>query len=215
MFFGSLRLCVRTMPQKSSIFEKTYQDYLTRIADLDLKEFEEKLGIQVAEGNAVIPFFGRPYTVSGQGIQDPEGRKPHLSTCVILCKYLLMCPSYQPRDTNWVTFKDFKDAAPLINSFAATVTNPLSRMFSGRPSALENAGAKLGGYSPAETFPYDVSIQFDALPRIPVLLLFNDRDEEFPAQCSVLFEKRTEAYLDMECVAMAGMLLYNYLSDLA
>ena len=203
------------MSQKSPIFEKTYQDYLTQIADLDLKEFEEKLGIQVTEGSAIIPFFGRPYTVSGKAIQGPEGRKPHLSTCVILCKYLLMCPTFEPRETNWVTFKDFKDAAPLIKSFATTVTNPLSRMFCGRPSALENAGAGLGGYSPAEIFPYDVSLQFDALPRVPVLLLFNDRDEEFPAQCSVLFEKRTEAYLDMECVAMVGMLLHNYLSDLA
>ncbi|MGD8762104.1 MAG: DUF3786 domain-containing protein [Desulfobacteraceae bacterium] len=47
------------------------------------------------------------------------------------------------------------------------------------------------------------------------MLLFNDKDEEFPAQCSVLFERRTENYLDMECVAMVGMLLYNYLSDLS
>ena len=57
-------------------------------------------------------------------------------------------------------------------------------------------------------------MQIDALPRIPLLLLFNDRDEEFPAQCSVLFEKRTEAYLDMECVAMVGMLLCEYLKAL-
>jgi hypothetical protein len=201
--------------KRSPIFEKTYQDYLAQIADLNFTEFEDRLGIQVIEGKAIIPFFGRPYTVSGQGIQGPEGRKPNLSVCVILCKYLLMCPPDEPRETNWVSFRDFKDAAPLINSFATTVTNPIAEMFSGRPSALERAGEKLGGYSPVETFSYDVSMQFDALPRIPVLLLFNDRDEEFPAQCSVLFEKRTEAYLDMECVAMVGMLIYNYLSRLA
>jgi hypothetical protein len=46
---------------------------------------------------------------------------------------------------------------------------------------------------------------------VPVLLLFNDSDDEFPAQCLVLFERRTEKYLDMECVAMVGMLLYEYL----
>jgi hypothetical protein len=197
--------------EKSPIFEKTYHDYLTRIADLDLKNFEDKLGIRVSESKAVIPFWGRPYTVSAHGIQGPEGRKPHLSTCVILCKYLLMCPSHAPRAADWVTFKDFKDAAPLIHAFATTVTNPISKMFSGRSSALESACQKIGGYPPAETFSYDVCIKFDALPRIPLLLLFNDRDEEFAAQCSVLFEKRTEKYLDMECVAMLGMLLYEYL----
>ena len=199
--------------EKSPIFEKTYQDYLAQIADLNLIEFEDRLGIEVIEDKARIPFFGRPYTVSRQGIQGPEGRKPHLSTCVILCKYLLMCPPSAPQETNWVTFKDFKDAAPLIHSFATTVSDPIARMFSGRPAALESACKNIGGYPPAETFPYDVGIQFDALPRIPLLLLFNDRDEEFPARCSILFQKRTEAYLDMECVAMVGMLLYNYLSD--
>ena len=66
--------------EKSPIFEKTYHDYLTRIADLNLKEFEDRLGIQVSEDKAVIPLWGRSYTVSGQGILGPEGRKPHLST---------------------------------------------------------------------------------------------------------------------------------------
>ena len=198
--------------KKSPIFEKTYQDYLAQIADLNFIEFEDRLGIQVTEGKAHVPFFGRPYTVSGQGILGPEGRKPHLSTCIILCKYLLMCPPTEPRETSWVTFKDFKDAAPLIHSFATTVTNPIAKLYSGRSSALESACKKIGGYPPPETFAYDVCIQFDALPRIPLLLLFNDRDVEFSAQCTLLFAKRTEAYLDMECVAMLAMQLYGYLS---
>jgi hypothetical protein len=42
-------------------------------------------------------------------------------------------------------------------------------------------------------------------------LLFNDADEEFPARCTVLFEKRAEHYLDMECLAMVGMRLFEYL----
>ena len=197
--------------KKSPIFEKTYQGYLTQIADLDFTKLEDLLGIQASGNGAIINFFGKPYEVSGSGISGPEGSKPHLSTCVILCKYLLMCPPYEPLGTSWVTFNDFKDAAPLINSFATTVTNPLAKLYSGRSSALESACKKIGGYPPVETFPYDVSIQFDALPRIPLLLLFNDRDEGFPAHCSVLFEKRTESYLDMECVAMVGMLLCEYL----
>jgi hypothetical protein len=54
-------------------------------------------------------------------------------------------------------------------------------------------------------------MQFNALPKIPVLMLFNDTDDEFPAQCAVLFERRAEKYLDMECLAMVGMLLFEYL----
>ncbi|MBW2248424.1 MAG: DUF3786 domain-containing protein, partial [Deltaproteobacteria bacterium] len=34
---------------------------------------------------------------------------------------------------------------------------------------------------------------------------------EFPAHCSILFERRAEKYLDAECLAILGMLLSVYL----
>ena len=65
--------------EKASIFEKTYQDYLAQIGSLDLNALQDKLGIQVSEDKAIIPFFGKPYTVSPDGIDGPGGKKPHLS----------------------------------------------------------------------------------------------------------------------------------------
>jgi hypothetical protein len=73
----------------------------------------------------------------------------------------------------------------------------------------------LNGHPPAADFPYDLSLQFSALPKIPVLMLFNDADEEFPARCAVLFERRAEKYLDMECLAMVGSLLFEWLKQIA
>ena len=59
--------------------------------------------------------------------------------------------------------------------------------------------------------PYDVALAIPALPRVPLHLLFMDADDEFPAQCRILFERRAEAYLDMECLAILGWLLSDYL----
>ena len=44
--------------QKSPIFEKTYQDYLAQIADLDFTELEDLLGLQASGNGAIINFFG-------------------------------------------------------------------------------------------------------------------------------------------------------------
>ena len=110
-----------------------------------------------------------------------------------------------------MSFKDFKDAGPLVRAFYNTVTHPIAETFSGRLAELENAGAKIGGYAPVDTLSYDFSMRFDALPRVSLLLLFNDKDDEFPAQGSVLFEKRAEKFLDMECLAMVGMLFFEFL----
>lgn len=199
------------MTEKSKVFEQTYEDYLSQIAKLDFNFIADTLGAKVDGENIIVPFFGKSYRVSSRAITDPSGRKPHLSICVILCKYLLMCPLIEPLGGRWMAYKDFKDAAPLVQAFSNTVTRPLSETFSGRLAELEKCGRKIGGYTPGEEFPYDLGMQFDALPKVPLLLLFNDQDDEFPAQCSVLFEKRTEKFLDMECLAMVGMLFFEYL----
>ena len=46
---------------------------------------------------------------------------------------------------------------------------------------------------------------------IPIIILYNDADEEFSAKCSVLFESRAEKYLDAECLAMIGWQLFSHL----
>ena len=197
--------------EKKHIYEQTYKDYLARIAELDFHVLADKLGIQLDGGHVIIPFFGKPYRVSARGISDPSSRQPHLSVSVILCKYLLMCPMIEPLAGNWMSFKDFKDAGPLVRAFYNTVTHPIAETFSGRLVELEKAGEKIGGYAPADVLSYDFSMRFEALPKVSLLLLFNDKDDEFPAQGSVLFEKRTEKFLDMECLAMVGMLFFEYL----
>ena len=199
------------MAEKSQVFDQTYEDYLSQIAGLDFNFIADTLGVKVDGGDVIVPLFGKSYRVSAQSITDSSGQKPHLAICVILCKYLLMCPMIQPLGGSWMAYKDFKDAAPLIQAFSNTVTRPLAETFAGRMAELESSGKKMGGYTPGEEFPYDLCLQFDALPKVPLLLLFNDQDDEFPAQCGVLFEKRTEKFLDMECVAMVGMLFFEYL----
>jgi hypothetical protein len=54
-------------------------------------------------------------------------------------------------------------------------------------------------------------MQFDLLPLAPLVLLFNDYDDNFIAQCILVSEKRDGKYLDAECLAMAGKLLYENL----
>ena len=60
---------------------------------------------------------------------------------------------------------------------------------------------------------YDISLTFDFLPRIPVLLRFNDKDSEFPAQCAIMFPQSAETFLDMECMAIGGTLLAGTLTQ--
>jgi hypothetical protein len=201
----------KNMTTKQTVFEKTYEDYLAQIGGIDLNCVKQNLGVEVEGNEIIIPLFGKPFNVSEKGIADPSGKKPTLDICVILCKYLLLCPDVLPRDKEWVSFRGLKDSGPLTKYFANDVERAISTYFAGKPGKMEEACKALGGYIPAIEVTYDLSMQFDALPKVPVILLYNDADDEFPAKCSVLFERRAESYLDAECIAMLGRLLFAWL----
>lgn len=195
------------MKEKSPVFEENYQYYLDRIGAIDLAARADVLGAHVEADGLVIPFFGAIYRVSATGIIGPDGLRPSYSICIVLFKYVLLCPESVPVKGAWASFKDFRDAGPLVVFFANEVEALIAQNFQGKAALLASAAEKLGGRTPDAGFSQDLSVQFDPLPRVSMLMLFNDRDEEFPAQCSVLFERRTEAYLDMESVAVLGHIL--------
>lgn len=202
------------MTAESSVFEKTYKDYLEQIGRLDLKSIEGKLGIEVDETEAIIPLLGRSYKISKEDIIGPSGDRPSFEVCVILCKYLLLCPDSPPQDRRWMSYRDLKDSGPLTNYFENDVEKAISERYAGQKDLLKRICDKLGGFPPEmEGLSYDISMQFRLLPMVPLLMLYNDPDEEFPSKCSVLFERRAEHYLDAECLAIAGRLLFDSLKE--
>jgi hypothetical protein len=135
-------------------------------------------------------------------------------TFVILAKYLLLCPERSHHDAEWVSFKDFKRATHFtnVNYFASDVERAIEKHFSGKLPELGEACRKLGG-TPTKMASFDLCMQFHALPRIDLLLLFNGADQEFPAKSTVLFQKHAEYYLDPESLAMTGACLAKKLKQ--
>ena len=199
------------MNDPSSIFEQHRQFYLQQLTRMNLASIPDKLGVTVRQQTITVPVFGQPIQVSSKRIDRPDGRPADYTTAVVVCRYLLQCPDAVPGQASWQSFRDFPDAAPLVGHFSTTVEQAIATHFTGRLEQLRNGAQRLGGQQPAMDLSYDLSAVIEALPRVPVLLAFNDSDEDFPAQCSVLFENRTHHYLDMECVAMLGSLLVKHL----
>ncbi len=195
------------MSTKSHVFEKTYREYLNQIAGIDFEPLAEVIGVTVEEGKIKIPFFEKPYGVADKKITDPADKQPPFGVCVVLCKYLLLCPEAAMSEEGWSAYRDFKDAGPLTVFFANSVEKPLAEHFARRLNELETACQDLGGFAPDIELTYDLAVQFNALPRIPVLLLYNDADDEFPAHCSMLFRRGSDQFLDAESLAILGEII--------
>jgi len=59
---------------------------------------------------------------------------------------------------------------------------------------------------PLNNASYDLNIRFKTLPKIPVILQFNDADEIFPAKSMFFFHDDAVQYLDLK--SLAGITTY-------
>lgn len=202
------------MKEPNQIFEINYESYLRQLDDADLSLCESILGITVDEENrtAQIPFFKKLYRVSRFGVVDDRDKRPDYGTCVVLLKYLLMCPKQVPTGTDWVTYRDFKDSGQTqIAGLSSYTSQAISKQYAGNLSGLEAAVHVMGGRPPETEYPYDISAVFKALPRLPMLFLYNDADDQFSAQASILYERRAASFLDAECRIMVDWYFLEHL----
>lgn len=195
------------MNHKSKVFEKTYKDYLKQLSETNYLAKAEMIGAEISGNNLIISFYGKSYKISDSGIMDSEGKQANFAICVVLCKYVIQCPDEIPAEGKWITYREFKDAGPLTVFFANNTNKIIESTFHYRSESFEKACINFGGIPFHDNSSHDLSMIFSALPKIPVLLRFNFKDDEFPAQCSVLFRQSAEKYLDMESLAIAGTFL--------
>jgi hypothetical protein len=198
------------MEIKAKIFDKTKVDYLAQISDIDLKARADMLGAAYDEGALIIPFYKLPYRVSKKGIFNTSGGEANFAVSVVLCCYILQCPESAPVLGDWVTYREFRDSGPLTSYFTANTYKIIETSFSGQLTNLRSACEKMGAQL-VDNPSFDLAATFEFLPRIPVYFRFNDRDDEFPAQSSILFRQSAEEYIDMECLAIGGTYLTGLL----
>jgi Domain of unknown function (DUF3786) len=198
--------------KKSTVFEETYNKYLSRISDIDLLPRAARLGAEFAGDALIIPYYEKPFRISADGVFNEIGKRASFATSVVLFQYVFHCPAEIPITGDWVTYREFKDAGPLAGYFISNTNKIIETTFAGNQKALQYASKRLGGRLLDDDPSWDLSVAFDMLPRIPIRLRFNDKDDEFPAQSSILFRQSAESYIDMESLAIGGTYLAGMLT---
>ncbi len=186
------------------VFEETYEKYLVELKEVNLAGRATRLGGQMADTAMTIPFFGMPHRVCPNGVLTPSGNPANTAVSLVLLKYVLMCPEEAGDGRQWVSFREFTGSGPLVHSFVNSTNTLLTKTFSGKIEGFSAWADALGARPAGGDLAYDIAVRIDALPKVPLFILFNDADEDFPAQCTVLFEKRAERYLDLECLSILG-----------
>ncbi len=87
------------------------------------------------------------------------------------------------------------------------------KRFQGRVPELLVAASSLGGRIGGESGLGSVSLIFELLPKIPVQLIFYDRDDEFPARVTLLVDRNATRFLEFEFLAVLVTLFVQVLSQ--
>ena len=177
-----------------------------------LKDYP-KIGVSISIicQHIILGFSGKPfkhpYFVSARDIIDSKGCEPTPAVGTVLLDYVLHNEVLHRARHEKVSFRDFTGAGPLVSSFTSNTNRLIARSFAGRLTDLEGACRKLAGVPAADPMAVDLHMKFEALPQVPLYLAFNDREEDLPAQCNLLFEKSAETYLSLKSCFVLGTFL--------
>jgi hypothetical protein len=107
----------------------------------------------------------------------------------------------------WISFQDLPDGRFYMNAFLKRAKEPLMKAFSGDPQKLKVLALRIFNASTMEFGDYSVLI--NALPKIPVVLVLWQGDDEFPAEGNILFNSGISSIFSAEDIAwLAGMVVY-------
>ncbi|OGO33505.1 MAG: hypothetical protein A2Z16_14590 [Chloroflexi bacterium RBG_16_54_18] len=136
------------------------------------------------------------YQASQAGSQE---RLPTFNTALLL--YYFNTADGSPLGDKWISFTELPDGRFYTQAFQGYSGNELAKTFQNDLEAFKLAAEKLGGRPQPLG---DLSFEFQALPRVPVLAACWRGDDEFPSSYKILFDSSASHYLPTDAYAILG-----------
>ena len=157
-------------------------------------------------GQLHLTLWSRPISIAcSEWVAYPEGENQPLSAFdQALLLYYLTTADGAPLTGEWIAFSDLPDGRFYNQAFQGYTGKELARLFQNDRVAFERAAQSLGGvHQPLG----DAAYAFQALPRVPLLAVYWQGDEDFPSSCQVLFDAAARHYLPTDAYAILGSTL--------
>ncbi len=163
-------------------------------------ETAKRLGLLQTDSGFTLLFFNTTFALTEDGKLPDQITKEPMSIKEIIADYLTRhhdTPEPLQSNITYISFREFTDASPLFARFVANTSKTIESHFSGHLESLEKKCLQLGGIGQPED-NWDLRFKFLALPKIPIILNYNDRDDLLPGSASFLFPDTAINYLDIK-----------------
>ena len=191
-------------------YEEVYSGLVGKLPLADFNHARLELGASEVSGLTALDVLGRTCLVGPQGVFSQDGTPLDFTVRICLAYYILHS-GRGALSGNWVSYRDFKDGAFFHTAFSRTVEKKIADTFCGKIDSLKNASRHLSGRDLNTDLDGDFGCLLPVLPRVPLALVFYDRDEDFSSTASVLYDSSAPDFLDMECLAVLGQIVADQL----
>jgi hypothetical protein len=129
---------------------------------------------------------------------------PPIDLHQLLALYYFAWADGTPNSGRWISFAELPDGRFYNPAFQGYTGGEITRAFGTNLPVLERAANRLKGTAQPLG---DRAYAFEALPRLPILLIYWTGDEDFPPACQLLFDASAPHYMPTDGCAILGSLL--------
>lgn len=181
--------------------EKIYSDLLERLSreDTEKKASAKDLPVQ-SDGTVLVKSFAREYLVSHEGVVAVDAGPVSFQQKLAVVSYLLSEGKGEP-GLEFVPFGHLggfnigRDQHAIKN-----IKQPILEKFSDNYDYFTKAALKIGGLQKESDASSKYIWLFHAFSKLPITLIFYERDEEFPADVQVLFDSKALDFMGLKCL---------------
>jgi len=179
----------------------------------DQQKMIDKFHLRSDEEYLYISFLDREYRISRKsGVIESENNVCMDYNIVMTIYDVLCCSKEMPLLSHqWVTQPCLQ--VTMSSPESDIFTRKYAEKFSGKTRELLQACRKISGRVPKITAGSDVCYEFDMFPFFPVQFRYWDRDEEFPAQIKLLWDKNSLDFMHFETTYYAMNRLLRTLEE--
>ncbi|MTI55628.1 DUF3786 domain-containing protein [Geosporobacter ferrireducens] len=182
-------------------YEQIYESLIPKLSKCDFLEVAERLGLSLQpDGTLSVNFLGREYEISSRGVNPTDGKPVNINNRNVLAYYTLSKGMGEPV-FSYVPISYFAGIGIIFSSNIKWMTDPLGKIFSGNYVAFSETMCKLDGFFNGKLKSGGYSWLLNILPKIPLQIVYNEGDDEFPCDVQILFDKNASRFMEFECLA--------------
>lgn len=165
------------------------------VSKISFPEIAEGIGAKLKDDALILQCLGREFLISSDGEITTKG---HITSWVkILLLHYIKTSGKSDLSGKWVSFSELKNGMLKSLTFKIECEDPLNIIFRKSIDKSDIVLTKLGAHR-QNGFPTKYAWHIYLLPKIPILILYWQDEDDFPSQTKILLDSTAESFLDVE-----------------